>query len=585
MVLDANISRAIYNGLRGSVVGETLPPHGRVMKAVANAAAPPSVATTDTMSCVRVSLKESIRIDIAADPVRKQKQRHHYIKIGGDSACDMAEKDVSSRSILLLVYAWIGSSSASPNSVSEHRIISAAWREESMESVQEMARPFDKELRQLQRFGLRVKVGDAWVRHRFTFFLFGDLKWCRHCLGLGSAASKYCCIYCDITADNIQAQIEGEYEGSGYDVPLEDMMTLAEMRAWADEGAVVKERKREAKREAKEKETRAAAAKEEAQQQEQRTEAKVEAKEPKEETKKERKKRKREERVRAGQEARNQESAPALNIEPKDCPPEVLHMRLRIVELFEKHLAATIYPNLSIKAATNKLRESARYDELLRRMKVDRKITGLTGVECRKILNAPDEYLSMLPVGEEKESLIGALRCYADIDSLVGCVCTTAMQEELATKTAAFALIMVAWVPCARTSVYLHILSCHAHRWYNLDDYASYALEKINAQLKVAKKHTRRDKKTPEGASKEAKGSLAYLVRRLNARAQLSKKTMLVKKPMKGRCGACGVIGHRRDSWRCPVFHQKKALSTIAQHRAKKRARMEKAAAEEESKQ
>jgi hypothetical protein len=235
LALDLNLSRSSYNGIRTTRCGVVLPPHYHLEGVINSIGATPVViqtpptSTGDTMSMVHVPFGHSLAADLKEDPLLRAK-RHHHIKIGGDSACDSSEKEQKSRSILLLVYSWVGSA-AGPNSVASHRISSAAWREESHDSVSAMCAVTDTELRWLRDHGLYVQFSDGQVEHfTFSFSLFGDYKWVRLVYGLGTAKSTFPCIYCDVKTQNIYDSMRVMQLGSGCDRPLHEMTSLETMR-------------------------------------------------------------------------------------------------------------------------------------------------------------------------------------------------------------------------------------------------------------------------------------------------------------------------------------------------------------------
>jgi hypothetical protein len=104
-MLDMGLSKRVFNGVRSATNGRViLPPHSRLAAAIDSATAPvDTMVTAGGMSMVHVTLAASFAADLRADPVLRTRETHH-IKIGGDSATDSAEKELKSRSILLLVY-------------------------------------------------------------------------------------------------------------------------------------------------------------------------------------------------------------------------------------------------------------------------------------------------------------------------------------------------------------------------------------------------------------------------------------------------------------------------------------------------
>ncbi len=106
----------------------------------------------------------------------------------------------------------------------------------------------------------------------------------------------------------------------------------------------------------------------------------------------------------------------------------------------------------------------------------------------------------------------------------------------------------------AENSVYLHILTCHAHRWLMLEDQSSQALEEVNRRMKARKQKSKRDRKQAEGP-KSAKGMLQFMTRKENARGVLAPAPRdQMKQPR--RCKRCDQEGHLSSNTRCPKRHK-----------------------------
>jgi hypothetical protein len=260
--------------------------------------------------------------------------------------------------------------------------------------------------------------------------------------------------------------------------------------------------------------------------------------------------------VSAGAENFNQEYEPSIDIEPCDCPPEPLHMRMRIVEIFEREVAATLHPKCTEQEAKNRLRLSSEYQELLQSMGVDRRITGLTGVECRKILDQPKKYCAIVQdIHPHHKRMVLSLGMFAELDDMLGYFADEHVAAAVGEAALRFAQEFMDWCPRARRSIYLHILGCHAYRWHRLNDTSSHALELINANVKQLKHFTLRDPKTLDSSTrKDASGSLVSMVKLSNARSLLAPSSPVKDSSPRGpvSCTACGQVGHIRSNRACP---------------------------------
>ena len=106
-----------------------------------------------------------------------------------------------------------------------------------------------------------------------------------------------------------------------------------------------------------------------------------------------------------------------------------------------------------------------------------------------------------------------ALVLYGEMDLHLGRLETPIRAAVLAAAAARDWWVMT-WCKRARNSVYVHDIlgtQCHVHRWGNINDSASHALEKINADVKWLKKGTRRDRKVEADGRKPADGMLVSI--------------------------------------------------------------------------
>jgi hypothetical protein len=296
MTLQLGLTRRMYSGIRTLNFGLTLPAH-KDMNEVMHSTSPElnEVRTPNGMSMCHVPLATQLVADIQHDPRFRQTQQHH-IKIGGDSATDLKEKAVNARSVLILAYAWCGESGAGANSIDSHRLTSAAWAHETSANVRDMMQLTSTEIMKLEDEGLMVEVDGTVQHHKFTFSLHGDYKWIRMVYGLGSPASTYCCIYCDVEKSHIYDSMKKDNK----DCPLDKMLSLKTMHERAFVADDERRKKDKSTTESKEEKI------------EQWTAEGCVTEPMKKKT------------VTVGVVTYNQEYAPATCIPPKHCPPEPL---------------------------------------------------------------------------------------------------------------------------------------------------------------------------------------------------------------------------------------------------------------------
>jgi hypothetical protein len=116
---------------------------------------------------------------------------------------------------------------------------------------------------------------------------------------------------------------------------------------------------------------------------------------------------------------------------------------------------------------------------------------------------------------------------------------------------------LVAWCEQSHNSFYLHVLVTHAWRWHGINDFASYAMEKINSMMKKTKRRYSFEKKSL-AAVRPAGRALVAMVRETNAANMLLHHSPLPREiQRKVSCTKCGGDGHMRSSERCPQKRQR----------------------------
>jgi hypothetical protein len=550
---DLDLTRRQYDGLRRTPgFAKLLPPHYRLQATINEAIPKPTVIPLDNgMSVAAVSLRDSILADFLVNP-RLGQHTHHAMKIGGDASTDHKEKDELARSILLLTYAWnditIG---LGANSVRSHRIISAAWAKETFDSVQSMCALLDKELRLLRDNGLDVpQLDGTTVHHTFSFTLSGDLKWLHYVYGRAGPGSSYPCLYCWVKKGSMgncfrtkSKNIGKSFNNRPYDVTLSEMTTIASMNKMAAKAA-----QERAKLEQEEKEKKES------------KDEKIEKDDKEEITKvklmKDGKK--------IGVLVMNQEWAPSISIEPCDCPMERLHCLLRLTEIFERLVAADLVKTTTVPVVNPKTgkkrrpmtraRLDGRYQTTLKQLGVHRSITGLTGVECRRILDQPDVYLQDIAQHREYKNILLAMKGLAKLDRMMSNVESDEQALEYGKAAHAWARALTKWLPSARQNIYVHIMAVHSYRWRRIGDSSTYALEKTNAVMKAAKKRTRADRKVRvPRTTKSAAGQLSRMVAHVNTGNVLTFHSPVPPSTKRAlTCRACGG-DHYKSYSLCPV--------------------------------
>jgi len=173
------LSSRQYKNMR-HYTGTMFPSYDAVHKAEQQLTPPVCVVTFGGISIAKVSLIQSIWFDIAHNPtillMHRDNKTMPHIKIGGDSCTDISEKEGSSKSLLILAYAWVNDRNEQlsiwgSNSIFSHR----AWCGEDITTVQSMCALFEHEIT-LLRNGLNFQSqNETWVS-RFHVTMFGDMK-------------------------------------------------------------------------------------------------------------------------------------------------------------------------------------------------------------------------------------------------------------------------------------------------------------------------------------------------------------------------------------------------------------------------
>jgi hypothetical protein len=190
-----------------------------------------------TLSIASVSLKASLKNDLEhrLRGTRRPRSNHHVIKIGGDASVDLKEPVPRLQSLLQLSYAWVGVKRGDADL--SHGVLAAAWAEESPETVRALCARAAAEVEDLSQNGLDI----GGVHHTFEFWLYGDLKWQRHAMGL--AGSTHFCHICHCTAaeakkgvlDTTHWHLINVFDtaGSGIEPDSRQPRTLQQIRHWA----------------------------------------------------------------------------------------------------------------------------------------------------------------------------------------------------------------------------------------------------------------------------------------------------------------------------------------------------------------
>ena len=583
--LQLGLSNEKYTGLcdwlRNGNSDSVLPPLHYLHTAMRMSAPETKVVNVNGLSMSISSLTDVITKELRENAELRKKTLHR-VKIGGDASFDPREKEAKSASILLLIFAWMDSDAGLfANSTMSHRTVAAAWAKESYETVQTMCGHFAAEITKLRDEGLEFTFEGTTTVHKFDFYVMGDAKWMRIAYGLGGCASTYGCLYCPCPRWEIPDAIYEGKLGKGYDKPLDQMRTIKRMRELAAAAALKREEKAER-----------AANKAEKRKEKKNVETKEEKKTKK--TKKGRGKKKKvedaddddekEEKTSSssvGAEVENQEYPPAWDIEPRNAPPERLHTLLCISRIFERHLAAILHPKATCKRSgksqsqkpVNDLRNNKEHDyHCLKPLGIDKRpITGYTGEEWKKILAEPERWLCLISNHREHPLMLKSMKEWGRLYAAMTNVNDEKTAEAWGQEVLAWAQDLVVWCDEAQYNFYLHVLATHAWRWFSLHEYATFAMEKVNANFKQSKRRTSFDRKTLE-ATRSAKGSMETMMKMNNAKnlllgrspiekAKRKREARSTNKSAMWKCGRCEQRGHKSNSPKCPKRPSKVKLS------------------------
>ena len=255
---------------------------------------------------------------------------------------------------------------------------------------------------------------------------------------------------------------------------------------------------------------------------------------------------------------------PSLSIEPCHCPMERLHCQLRITEIYERVVADHLMLSTAVSAkgksgavrkAVVRARLDLRYRSTLKALGIHRSITGLTGNECRRILDAPDTYTRDIRSHPRHAEILRSMKLFAKLDKMVSSISTDEDAAAFGKLAHNWARHLTAWLPKAGNSIYVHVFAVHAWRWRNLGQSSTYALEKTNAMVKGAKLRTRQDLKDRSGSSlfKSASGQLAAMISHVNRGNTLSFQSPVT--PPKKRQYSCSKCSgsHYSTYSLCPI--------------------------------
>jgi hypothetical protein len=471
-----------------------------------------------------VSLKESIKMDIINLFIKYESLRsrtHHIIKIGGDGTTDIGEANKQIRHILVLAYAYhdIGSISLDHS----HGIIATAWMKESIQSIHAMAKEPNKEIIDLIIDGLEING----VKHTFQFLLCGDMKWLRMAYGLNGCRSIYCCPHCVIQRN----ELINSYTSTRELMKWDDEKHLRSCQSMYDEW----------EKKVSEEKTRM-----------HNMVHKNIHRKPK-----------------GARHYKGQKAQPSFTIETWLAPTEQLHMIICLVKRYEKiwiHMAGIMgeLPH-----------QCAKYLAQLRRIGVNRSITGLTGQECKRVLALRIQWAQPLHKHKDHAALISSM---GHLDELINMPMT---QLEFREHSMLFAMNCIAEFPKffseryyththththlrstqpfnhsiihtgSNHSLYLHQLAVHAYKWHPIIQWSTSGLEKMNHQLKIAKQHTVRDRLIVSDDIHSAAGALTQIHNRYNQHRSGLLVTPLSRRSV-GHCTACGSDTHYKSNRACP---------------------------------
>ena len=166
------------------------------------------------------------------------------------------------------------------------------------------------------------------------------------------------------------------------------------------------------------------------------------------------------------------------------------------------------------------------FEQCLKPLGIDKRpITGYTGEEWKRILAEPAIWLSLIENHKDHPLLLksmkewprGRLYMYEGMSKVNDEKAAEVWGSEVLVCHWAKELSMIEWCPyaSARNSFYLHVIATHAWRWFQLHEFATYAMEKVNANFKQSKRRSSFDRKT--------------LARRRSAKGARGLETMMKK--------------------------------------------------------
>jgi hypothetical protein len=397
----------------------------------------------EAINMVTVSLSESIELTLKYD-LRYREKLVKNIKIMCDCAHDLKEKYGKKRALLVVGWSFTGDhGDIKDNDDHTTRPLRAAWCGESHGPVIPMVNDLQEELDALSANGLDVEG-----RHyTFSFNYCADYKAVLLTYGKGASGSSYPCIWCDSHRKKLnrgQYKPNDHHRASPSDIidpndPIQSIMpTYALMKQIAEQRAKNREEKME----------------------------------------------------NDDASYRNMKYVPALNIDPKDCYPEPLHMRLRIVGLFERIRArmAGIDPST--------LHANVEYKQLLKKLGIYRGMTGVTGGECRLILEGRDTFCEGVKKHSKHVALLECMRMFHWLDTHQ--TNETSPQEWKKFAREFRRLMMKNFQRWCGASIYLHILATHGYRFMPLHSFSTQALERMHVLFKQAKRGWSVDDKKEE---------------------------------------------------------------------------------------
>jgi hypothetical protein len=250
---------------------------------------------------------------------------------------------------------------------------------------------------------------------------------------------------------------------------------------------------------------------------------------------------------------RNIKYVPALNIDPKDCYPEPLHMRLRIVGLFERIRARMAGIDPSTVHANDE------YKQLLKKMGIYRGITGVTGGECRRILEGRDTFCEGVKKHSKHGALVECMRMFHWLDTHQ--TNTTSPQEWKKCAREFRRLMMKNFQRWCGASIYLHVLATHGYRFMPLHSFSTQALERMHVLFKQAKrgwsvddKKEESDKFTYHQNTKQLCQMMKWVLSR-----NCSWINAYIPPKKKKQCSKCHGMGHNKK--RCYGVPPKSAIT------------------------